>query len=307
MQKRGKASLVKKILKTIFAVILVIFILSILFAMINITLPNSVAIIPIKGTIVSGDSGSFFEVTTSADAVIEKIEKAEENPNIKAILFEINSGGGYPVASEEIAQKIKSVKKPTLALIREVGASGAYWIASASDTIMANRMSVTGSIGVYASYLEFSGLLNEHNVSYQRIIAGKYKDLGSPYKDMTLEEEELFQAQVNKIHEYFVSEIASNRNMTFDETMAISTGMFYLGEEALELGLIDHIGNKEDALNFLKQSLNLNYINEAEYKEKRGISSIFTSVFSKQSYAIGKGIGSALTDNRKNTLQISLN
>ncbi len=302
MQKRGKKQdTFKKVFNTLIIVVLIIFFLNILFSVvsINIILPNSIAIIPIKGTIVAEGGDGFFETTTSADEVIKQIEKAEENPNIKAILFEINSPGGSAVASDEIAKKIKSVDKLTLALIREIGTSGAYWVASSCNIVMANRMSITGSIGVIASYLEFSGLLKDYNITYQRLVAGKYKDIGSPYKNLTEEEKALFQSQLDRIHEYFIAEIASNRNLSIEKVRNISTGMFYLGEEALELGLIDYIGNKDDALELIKHKLDLSHINTVKYEEKKSLLDVFTKALSQQAYAIGRGIGISLVSGRK--------
>src|SRR3989338_8536572 len=132
------------------------------------SLSGNVALIPIDGVIIgTEDSGFLFDGVTSSPEAVEFIEKAEKNPSIKAIILEINSPGGSAVASEEIANAVKKVNKTTVAWVREAGASGAYWVASASDHIVASRMSVTGSIGVIASYLEFPGLLERYNVTYQ--------------------------------------------------------------------------------------------------------------------------------------------
>src|SRR3989338_367748 len=135
------------------------------------SLNGNVALIPIHGVIAVGDEGSssFFESATASSETIKFIEKADKNPSIKAIILEINSPGGSAVASEEIANAVKKVNKTTVAWVREAGASGAYWVASASDHIVASRMSVTGSIGVISSYLEFEGLVNRYNLTYRRL------------------------------------------------------------------------------------------------------------------------------------------
>jgi len=178
------------------------------------SLSGNVALIDIDGIILgSKDSNFLFESVTSSPETIELIEKADKNPNIKAIILEINSPGGSAVASEEIANAVKKVNKTTVAWVREAGASGAYWVASASDHIVANRVSITGSIGVIASYLEFPGLLEDHNITYRRLVAGKYKDIGSPFKEMTPQENAIFQRNLDDIRDYFVSAVAENRNM----------------------------------------------------------------------------------------------
>ena len=149
-------------------------------------LEGNVAMIPIEGVIVGTDSsGLFFDDSVSSLDTIELIEKADRNPNIKAIILQINSPGGSAVASEEIANAVKKTNKTTVAWIREAGASGAYWIASSADYIVSSRVSITGSIGVIASYLEFGNFLEDHNVTYRRLVAGKYKDMGSPMREMT--------------------------------------------------------------------------------------------------------------------------
>ena len=150
------------------------------------SLDGNTALIEISGTIIAEKDVNFlFEDFTSSEEIIKLIRKADKNDEIKAIIFKINSPGGSPVASEEIANEVKKTNKTTVAWIRESGTSGAYWIASSTDYIIANRMSITGSIGVIASYLGFSGFLEEHNVTYERLVAGNLKDLGIPFNELT--------------------------------------------------------------------------------------------------------------------------
>ena len=143
------------------------------------------------------------------------LKKAKENPRIKAIVVEINSPGGTVVASKEIAAAVEDAKtkKPVIAWIREVGASGGYWVASSADHIIADEMSITGSIGVLGSYLSFGGLIEDYNVSYERLVGGQYKDAGSPFKDLSAEERELLQERINIIHDAFIRKVAKDRKM----------------------------------------------------------------------------------------------
>ncbi|MBW2977299.1 signal peptide peptidase SppA [Candidatus Woesearchaeota archaeon] len=267
---------------------------------------GNIAEIPIKGVItVEGGSGFGVQATSSEDTV-KLIEKASENPSIKGILLNINSPGGSAVASKEIADAIKKVNKTTVAIIREVGASGAYWIASATDQLIANEMSITGSIGVLGSYLQFSGILERYNITYQRLVGGQFKDIGSPYKDLTKTERNILQEKINKIHDVFIKSVAENRNMSFERMKLISTGEFFLGSEAFELNLIDQVGDIETAKEYLKQELNLTTITLAEYKKPTGFAGLFGSTFSEHFFYIGKGIGSELFELRKsNKLEIT--
>ncbi|MBI2660341.1 signal peptide peptidase SppA [Candidatus Woesearchaeota archaeon] len=276
-----------------------------LFAGIDVeSLTGNVAIIPIEGVIVGSENDFLFESAAVSKDIIELVEKADENANIKAIILEINSPGGSAVASEEIANAVKKTNKTTVALIREAGASGAYWIASASDHIIASRVSITGSIGVIASYLEFPGFLEEYNVTYRRLVSGKYKDIGSPLKEMTPEEEEIFQKNLDLIGDYFAGEVAKNRNMSKKDVDKIANGLFYLGVQAKELGLVDELGGKDEAVAYIERREGIK-AEVVEYKTEKGLLEILTGVFSKQSFFVGKGIGSSLLD-RKSVSSLSI-
>lgn len=271
-------------------------VISVLFGGDVSTLTGNVAVIPIKGTIVTeAGKGIFAQDLTSSSSVIGLIDKAEKNPNIKAIVFEINSGGGTPVASDEIGSRIKKIKKIKVAWIREVGASGAYWIASATDHIIANRMSITGSIGVLGSYLEFSGLLSKYNVTYERLVGGKYKDIGSPYRKLSDDERDFFQKEIDIMHDYFIDEVAENRNIPRSKVESVATGLFYTGAEAKELGLIDEIGSEEEVKKYLEKKINTS-VDFVTFAEKEGFFDMLASAMSKPFFFIGKGIGSVFFD-----------
>jgi len=266
---------------------------------------GNVALIPIQGMITSFESDGFFgEGVASSDKIIKNIEKADKNPAIKAIILEINSGGGLPVASEEIVNAVKKTNKTTIVFIREIGASGAYWIASASDYIFANRMSIVGSVGVRASYLQFSGLLDDYNVTYERLVSGEFKDIGNPLKELTDVERMFLQEQIDLLHDYFLDDVVKSRNLNEEQIAEIVTSKFYLGIKAKELGLIDDFGGKDEAVSYVK-----NIIKEepvlAEYKERKTLLSMFTQVMNERSFFIGKGIGSALLD-PKQTSRINI-
>ena len=261
------------------------------------SLSGNVALIPIEGVIAGSENGFLFESAAVSTDIIELIEKADKNPNIKAVIFEINSPGGSAVASEEIADAVKKVNKTTVAWIREVGASGAYWIASSADHVVANRVSITGSIGVIASYLEFPGFLESYNVTYRRLVSGKYKDIGSPFKEMTSEEQEIFQKNLDLIRDYFVSEVAKNRNMGKKDVDKVANGLFYLGVQAKELGLVDELGGKDEAVSYIEKREGIK-AEIVEYKTEKGLLELLSDVLSKQSFFVGRGVGSSLFQSR---------
>ncbi|MBW2980019.1 signal peptide peptidase SppA [Candidatus Woesearchaeota archaeon] len=292
-------------------VLLLLFLLSTIFVgIISISssidvdlLSGNVALIPVKGVITVDPASGWGERVVSSTEITEFIEKADKNPKIEAIILDINSPGGSAVASEEIAVAVKKADKTTIALIREVGASGGYWIASAADQIVANRMSVTGSIGVFSSYLEFSGLLRDYNVTYQRLVSGEYKDMGSPFKELTPNERGLLQSKLDRIHSFFIEEVAVNRGLSYEQVQPLSTGAFYLGIEAKELGLVDVLGGKQEVIDILEKELNIT-VELAKYERKKTLFDVFGEVMNQRSFHLGRGIGSSMYGSETDRLKV---
>ncbi len=249
------------------------------------SISGNVAVVPIQGYLTTTESGGFSEIMSSDD-IIEQLEKADTSSRVKAIVLDINSPGGSGVAADEISQKIKSIEKPTVAVIRDVGASAAYWIASSSDYVFANRLSITGSIGVIGSYLEFAEFIDEYNVTYRRYVSGDLKDMGSPFKEPSEEEQEVYQEIIDRMEGIFIDEVALNRNISREKVEEMATGQIYLGIEAKELNLVDELGTKEDAYAYLEKNLNMT-IEPSEFKKKTSFSDLLTGF---TSIKIGKFI-----------------
>ncbi len=217
----------------------------------------NVAVIPVEGVLLATGGGGFGSDILTSEDLIEDIEYAEEDDNIEAVVFLINSPGGSAVASDEIATAILEMEKPSVAVIREVGASGGYWVASANDHIVANRMSVTGSIGVIGSYLSFGRFLDRYNVTYNQLISGDRKDAGTPFRELDADERAYIQEKLDAIHWYFIQAVAANRNMSAEDVDALADGSILLGYEALELGLIDELGGEQEALDWINATLHI--------------------------------------------------
>lgn len=297
MQKEVNKIRLKPILLTLLAVFFVLFILlPICFSLFDGSKTGNIALVKLSGIITANGQSYLGQSTLSSEEIVSYIKLAEEDKQFKVIILEINSPGGSPVASDEIASAVKNAKKPVISVIREVGASGGYWIASASDYIFANKMSITGSIGVISSYLEFSGLMKEYGVGYEQLTAGKYKDLGNPYQKLSEEEKAILQKKIDKIHEFFIQEIATNRNLPIEKVREISTGEFYLGSEALELGLIDQIGDSENVETYLKQTYGLKDCDYVVFEKEAGLFELLSQVFSDFSFSIGQGISSVFVE-----------
>jgi len=265
---------------------------------------NQIVIIPITGTITTELTSSLIQQKeTSSTAILNYLDLAQRNPNVKGVLLEINSPGGTVVASKEIADKVKQMNKPVVSYIREIGTSGAYWIASSSSVIVADPLSITGSIGVIGSYLEFSELLEKYGVTYQRLVSGSYKDTGSPFKELTEEEKKILQSKIDLIHLRFVTDVSKNRNLPIEKVKELSTGMFYLGAEAKYYGLIDEVGNEETAINILKEKAGIKEAKLVRYQQRRTILDIFSQLYSSSFYYFGQGFSSNLL--QQNRIQLT--
>jgi len=290
-QERGK----KRKGKRIFLIVIIVAVVAFFFSILASPISENVALIKIKGTILTEKRSFFPYSATYSDEIIKAIESASGNPNIKAILLEINSPGGSAVASAEIANAIKKAKKKKLvvALIREQATSGAYWVASSFNYIVASPLSITGSIGVLANYLEIAGLLEKLNITYRRLNQGKYKDILSPYKKLSEEEKKLIEAKLKIIHDTFIKEVAENRNLSEERVENIANGLFYLGKEAKELGLIDKLGSKDEALAYIEKKLKIK-ARIKEYKKAKGILQSLSELAAKQAFWLGTGIGVGL-------------
>jgi len=185
--------------------------------------------------------------------------------------LEINSPGGTPLPSKEIAEAIKSIGKPTVAWIRETATSGAYWIAAATDAIVADSLSTLGSIGVASIRPDFSEFLKKIGIDVDTVASGIHKLLGLPFKPLSSEEKEedrkRREEEIKIIQQIFLEGIKEKRSLREDVIEEISSGKTYLGQEAKDLGLIDELGGKEKALEVAAKKANLIRFKVVDYSE----------------------------------------
>lgn len=183
------------------------------------------------------------------------IKQANEDEDIKGIIIEVDSPGGLPVAGSEIASALKRSVKPTVAVIRQSGLSAAYWAISGAEHIFASKNSDVGSIGITSSYLDNVSKNKKDGNAYVELVAGKYKDAGDPDRPLTDEERKLFQRDLDIIHQNFIADVASNRNIPLADVQKIADGSSVLGEQAKALKLIDEIGDLRDAEKYLEEKI----------------------------------------------------
>jgi protease IV len=284
VKKEESSSLARKFWISLLLIVGLLFLATILAAMLGSDgdIDANTAVIKITGPI-SGDSdnGIFAAGGASSTEIVRQLEKARDDDSIEAVILEINSPGGSAVASDEIAQAVKEVRaqnKTVVAWIRESGASGAYWIASSADYIVANRMSITGSIGVISSYLQFDRFIADWNVSYNRLISGDNKDIGDPFVNLTNTQRAFLQSKLNRVHGFFIDEVARNRNMSREKVVKLADGSFFLGVEAKENGLIDTLGGKNEAIAYIEQKEGIE-VSITEYEPESSLLDILLGVF----------------------------
>lgn len=191
--------------------------------------------------------------TITPDSIEILVKKALKN-NSKGIIFEIDSPGGTVFPSKEISDYVKEIKVPKIALVKDCAASGAYWIASACDKIVANPFSIVGSIGVISPHIEISKLAEKYGVNYDGVKSGEYKDMGSMFRPYTDKEREILQEKLDFIHGEFVKGIAKNRNMKVSEVKKLANGLTYYGKKARQLGLVDKLGGFKEAVSLIEKA-----------------------------------------------------
>lgn len=187
----------------------------------------------------------------SSEEVVSCINDIQADDSIRGVIIEIDSIGGSPFASEEIMKAINGLNKPNVAVIRESAVSGGYLVASAADRIFASEFSDIGGIGVTMSYLDYSKQNEEDGITYQQISSGKFKDAGDPDKPLTDEEWELFMRDTELMHAMFTANVAVNRGLDIEKVKKLADGSSMLGIAAKENGLIDEIGDINNATSWL--------------------------------------------------------
>lgn len=201
-------------------------------------------VIQLDGQITYSSSG--FGSGITPEKVRELNARALEQ-GADAIVYEINSGGGAVVASKEVMREIESVDVPTVCRFRDLAASGGYMIALGCDRIVADSATLTGSIGVKSSYIEFSGTLDRLGAEYVNISSGRYKEMASPYMNVSAEEKAMLKNKTEIIHREFLEKVQESRNLSDEQMEKIGTGEVVLGERAKQLGLVDRLGGRKTA------------------------------------------------------------
>jgi len=231
---------VKKFLLIFFSIFIVIFFISLLFVFFQKNMPmgDRVALIRVEGPILDSKD------------TIDELKGHLKDPSIKAIIMRIDSPGGAVAPSQEIYEEVRKAvtKKKIVVSMGSVAASGGYYIASPATRIVANPGTLTGSIGVIMEIPNFAGLMNKLGIKSEVVKSGRHKDIASVFRGIKKEDREILQNVLDNVHDQFILAVAEGRKMLLEDVRKIADGRIFTGEQALKVGLIDEIGNLEDAV-----------------------------------------------------------
>lgn len=238
--KPVKRSRFRKILLLLGIGLGVLFLVNLFFPDLDLSMEDRVALIRVEGVILDSRE------------TISELKRFADNPYVKAIVLRIDSPGGGVVPSQEIFDAVQRIRnknnKAVVASMGTVAASGGYYIAAATDRIIANPGTLTGSIGVIMETANVEGLLKKIGVEGIVVKSGKFKDVGSPLRKMTDEEQALLQSVMDDVHKQFIDAVAEGRAMEVDTVQALADGRIFTGRQAKEAKLIDELGNLDDAI-----------------------------------------------------------
>lgn len=245
---------------------------------------EKVAVVEIKGVI------------ADSSETVQQLKKFRENEAIKAIVLRIDSPGGGVGPSQEIYAEVKRTTqtKKVVASMGAIAASGGYYVAAAADHLVANPGTLTGSIGVLMEFANVEELFKKIGLSAVVLKSGDYKDTGSPLRQMTPKERALLQGFIDNVHQQFVAAVAEGREMSEESVRAIADGRILSGEQAQKLGLLDSLGNMEDAIVIAAELGGIEGEPSVVYAEKKKFSILELLLGSKVADALDRITGAAL-------------
>ena len=240
--------------------------------------PAKIVLIDVEGLLLNRRKLSLFGAGEHPVSLfVEKLDKAAADTAVRAVVLRINSPGGSVTAADIMHAEITNFKKqdkqkrPVVAVLMDVAASGGYYVACAADEIISHPTTVTGSIGVIMQTVNFAGTMTKLGILADAITSGKMKDAGSPLRRMKPEEREVFQKLVDQFYDRFVAVVAAGREpLTVEQVREVADGRVYSAQQALELGFVDRIGTLKDALADLKKQIGVPRVRVVTYQRPLG-------------------------------------
>ncbi|ANB57675.1 signal peptide peptidase SppA, 36K type [Anoxybacillus sp. B7M1] len=242
---------------------------------------KKIVVLEVNGVIEEGDTASSLFSSAGYDhrSFLQMIEQAKEDETVKAIVLRVNSPGGGVVESAEIHDQLlklrKETKKPVYVSMGAMAASGGYYISTAADKIFASPETMTGSLGVIMQNVNYEELAKKYGVEFVTIKSGPYKDIMSPSRKMTEEEQKILQSLINNSYDGFVKVISEGRHLSEDEVRKIADGRIYDGRQAKQLKLIDEFGYLDDTIAAMKRDYHLQGAQVIKYTNNAGLASLF--------------------------------
>ena len=220
---------------------------------------DKIAVVDVDGLLMNERRQSFWGGGENPVSLfVEKLDKAQADPSVRAVIVRINSPGGGVTASDIMYRRLLRFRRerdvPVVAVVEDLGASGGYYVACGADTILAHPTSVTGSIGVLAQTLSLAGTMRMLRIDARAVVSGKFKDMASPLKPLDPADREILQGIVDEFHERFVDVVAAGRpKLSAEKVRALADGRVYTGAQALANGLVDHLGTMDDGIDLAKE------------------------------------------------------
>ncbi|MGM0398646.1 MAG: signal peptide peptidase SppA [Halobacteriota archaeon] len=258
--------------------------------------PYNVGQVSVEGPIARRPSRSLSTppVLVTADDIVEQIEAADADDAVRALVVHLDTPGGEVVPSDDIRRAVEDFDGPTVAYATDTCASGGYWIASGCDHIVAREGSIVGSIGVIASRVTGEGLLDRLGLTYERLVAGDYKDAGVALRDMDDDERAYLQGIVDDYYQTFVDRVVAGRDLDEDDVMDTQARVF-LGEDALERGLVDDVGAADTVEEWIEDEID-EPVTSREFEPKIGFADRIGMGAERVAFALGAGFSSVLVD-----------
>lgn len=212
-----------------------------------------------KGNLLSiGEKIGVVEVTgliADSGDIVKQLVDYGDNPGVRAVVLRIDSPGGIVGATQEIYSEVRRVsrKKPVVASCGSIAASGGYYVAVATDRIVANPGTITGSIGVIMKFANAQELFGKIGVKTNVLKSGEFKDIGSTAREMTAKEKAMVQTVIDDVHTQFVQVVCDGRKLSKERVAELADGRIFSGRQAVSLGLMDKLGNMEEAIDQARQ------------------------------------------------------
>ena len=244
---------------------------------------EKIALVELKGVI-----------TTSED-IVRQLKKYRDQSSVRAILLRIDSPGGGVVASQEMYEEVRKVResgKPVVVSMGAIAASGGYYVACGASYLVANRGTLTGSIGVISEFLQLQELLGKIGVDFKTIKSGKLKDAGSSSRRMTEEDQRYFQQLIDNVHGQFRHVVQTERELDSLAVVSLADGRVFTGEQAVELGLVDTLGTYEDAVQIAAEIAGIE--GEPTLIRERKVRSFWESVVNEATHEVAAAAKEAL-------------